>query len=157
MVSEAPGNINLPSGYRVIYEVPFKTMYLDEVSSTVVTIWNSNSANITDEDYRKDAEDTVKLIRDLEAHHMISDHRDNKFNISAELQKWYADLIATVLGNSSFEKCAVIITSDLNLLSALEEIRTNLVEQGERVKISYKFFADYREAEKWIESKSAKG
>lgn len=156
MVSEAPGNVNLPSSYRIIYQVPFKTMFLDEASSTVVTIWNSNSASITDEDYRKDAEDTVLLIRDLRTHHMISDHRENRFNISAELQKWYADLIATVLGNSSFEKCAVIITSDLNLLSALEEIRTNLVEQGDKVKISYKFFAEFKEAEKWIESKSNK-
>lgn len=155
MVSEATGNVNLPSSYRVIYQVAFKTMYMDDDTSTVVTIWNANSSGISDEDYRKDAEDTVKLIRDLEARHMISDHRENRFQISAELQKWYSDLIATVLGNSSFEKCAVIITSDLNLLSALEEIRTNLVEKGDRVKISYKFFGEFKEAEKWIDSKSS--
>jgi hypothetical protein len=153
MVSTAPENNEIPSTFKIVYQVPFKTMYLNESTSTIITIWNLNSAEISDEEYKKDAEDTVQLIRDSKAHNMISDHRENKFNISPDLQKWYADLIAKVLGHSSFERCAVIITSDLNLLSALEEIRTNLTDLGDQVKISYRFFADYKEAEKWIHGK----
>ncbi len=154
MVSSAPNNNEIPSSFKIVYQVPFKTMYLNDGTSTIITIWNSNSAEISDDDYKRDAEDTVQLIRDSHAHYMISDHRENKFNISPDLQKWYSNLIAQVLGKSNFEKCAVIITSDLNLLSALEEIRENLTELGDEVKISYRFFADYKEAEKWIHGKA---
>jgi len=152
-VTAAPMHNPLPGSYEVIYEVPFKTMYLNRLSGTVITIWNANSANISDEDYKKDAEDTVTLIRDSDAKHMISDHRENRFIISEELQKWYAGLIAYVLGNSSFEKCAVVITSDLNLLSALEEIKNTIEDAEKDHTIQYRFFNDFKDAEKWVVSR----
>lgn len=143
----------LPKSYEVIYEVPFKTMYFNENTSTIITIWNSKSEFISDEDYRKDAESTVELIRDSEAKNMISDHRENRFNISEDLQKWYAGLIAYVLGQSNFEKCAVIVTENLNLLSALEEIKANIEAAEKDHTIQYRFFNEFKEAEKWIFSK----
>jgi len=139
-----------PKSYEVIYEVPFKAMYFNEDTGTIITVWNSKSEFITDEEYKKDAEDTVELIRDSDAKYMISDHRENKFNISEDLQKWYAGLIAYVLGNSSFEKCAVIITDDLNLLSALEEIKSNIENAEKDHIIQYRFFNEFKEAEKWV-------
>ena len=154
-MSVAPLGKELPESFEVIYEVPFKTVYFDADKSTIITVWNANSELITDEDYKTDAESTVELIRDSEAKFMISDHRENKFNISGDLQKWYADLIADVLGDSSFEKCAVIITDDLNLLSALEEIKTNIENADKEHTIQYRFFNEFREAEKWIGSKQA--
>ncbi len=154
MVS-TPLDQGIPESYKVLYEVSFKTMYFNEELSTIITIWNEKSANISDEDYKADAEDTVELIRDFEAHYMISDHRLNRFNISPDLQKWYAQLIANVLGNSGFEKCAVIITDDLNLLSALEEIKQNLEKLEGDGTIQYKFFNNFSDAEKWIYAKSA--
>lgn len=154
MVTSSPLDQEIPDSYMVVYEVPFKTMYLNPESSTIITIWNDNSANISDEDYKSDAEDTMDLIRDSDAHYMISDHRQNKFNISPDLQKWYAELIANVLGRSSFEKCAVIITDDLNLLSALEEIKTNIEKSEVEPKIAYKFFNGFKEAERWISAKA---
>jgi hypothetical protein len=143
----------IPASYRVIYEAEFKTMYFDESLSTIITVWNANSFHITENEYKQDAEKTVKLIRNSQAKNMISDHRENKFNISPELQNWYSALIATELGKSGFEKCAVVINSDLNLLSALEEIRTNLAKMGNEVRIAYKFFNEFKEAVTWINSK----
>lgn len=154
MVSSAPLDNEIPSTYEVIYEALFKTMYFDKNSSTVITIWNAESANINDEDYKLDAEKTVKLIRSSHAKYMISDHRENKFQISEELQKWYSDLLAIELGKSGFEKCAVVITTDLNLLSALEEIKTNLERQGDEVRISYRFFNEFKDATTWINSRN---
>jgi hypothetical protein len=152
-VSAAPMPHELPKSYEVVYEVPFKTMYLNHDSGTIITIWNSKSEFISDDDYRRDAEDTVEIIRDSDARFMISDHRENKFNISLDLQKWYAELIADELGNSNFEKCAVIISSDLNLLSALEEIKTNIEKAKKDHTILYRFFSDFKEAEKWVLAK----
>lgn len=154
MVSSAPLDNEIPSSYEVIYEASFKTMYFDKNSSTVITIWNSESEKITDNDYKLDSERTVKLIRNSNAKYMISDHRENRFRISEELQKWYSELIAHELGKSGFEKCAVVITTDLNLLSALEEIKTNLESQGDEVRISYKFFNEFKDAMTWINSKN---
>ncbi len=153
MVSSAPNDNDIPASFQVIYETGFKTIYFNEELSTILTIWNANSEHITDDDYRNDAEATMDLIRDSDAHHMISDHRENKFNISPDLQKWYAELIAHVLGNSSFKKCAVVITTDLNLLSALEEIKSNIENSEEENTIAYKFFNSMKDAEKWINSK----
>lgn len=153
MVSSDPNENGIPDSYKVIYQIAFKTMYFDENTGTVITIWNSNSANITDEDYMNDTEATMDLIRESEAKFMISDHRENRFIISPDLQKWYAELIAHVLGNSSFEKCAVVITTDLNLLSALEEIRTNIESSDNDNTIAFKFFNGMKDAEKWINSK----
>jgi len=144
---------SFPSSYRVIYDVPFKKMYLNEVDGTIVTVWNERSQDISEEDYRQDARNMMNLIKDTDAHFMITDHRENRFTISPELQKWYADLIAQVLGNSGFEKCAVIVTSDLNLLSALEEIRSNLQQMGNGLKMEYRFFNDMEHAEQWIHSR----
>ena len=152
-MSVAPMANDLPKSYEVVYEVPFKTMYLNRDSGTIITIWNSKSEFISDDDYRKDAQDTVEIIRDSDARYMISDHRENKFNISSDLQRWYAELIAYELGNSNFEKCAVIITSDLNLLSALEEIKTNIEKAQKDHAILYRFFGDFKEAEKWVLAK----
>jgi hypothetical protein len=152
-VSVAPMSNEMPKAYEVVYEVPFKTMYLNRDTGTIITIWNSKSEFITNEEYKKDAEDTVELIRDVDAKYMISDHRENRFKISEDLQKWYATLIAYVLGNSSFEKCAVIITTDLNLLSALEEIKNNIENAEKDHTILYRFFNDFKEAEKWVSSK----
>ena len=153
-MASLPQDNEIPASFEVIYDVGFKTMYFDEESSTIITIWNTKSENITDADYKKDSEATVTLIQDSDAHYMISDHRENRFNISPDLQKWYAALIANVLGNSSFEKCAVIITSDLNLLSALEEIRINILKMEVEPKIAYRFFANFKEAKKWIYTKA---
>lgn len=154
MATSSPRDNEIPASYEVIYDVGFKTMYFDEALSAIITVWNSKSANISDAEYKKDAEDTVVLIKDADAHYMISDHRENKFNISPDLQKWYADLIAHVLGGSSLEKCAVIITTDLNLLSALEEIRTNIQKMDGDIKITYRFFGGFKEAERWIHTKA---
>jgi hypothetical protein len=147
-------NNELPGSYEVIYEISFKTMYFNPETSTIITVWNSKSAFMSDQDYKSDAEATVELIKDSEARFMISDHRENKFNISDELKQWYAELIAHVLGNSGFEKCAVIITDDLNLLSALEEIKTNIEKAEKDHTILYRFFNDLKEAEKWMISKN---
>jgi hypothetical protein len=152
-VSVAPMPNELPESYEVIYEVAFKTMYFDPETEIIITVWNPSSEFITDENYRTDAEETVKLILDSEAKYMITDHRENKFQISDELQKWYASLIAHVLGNSGFEKCAVIITENLNLLSALEEIKSNIEEAEKNHTIQYRFFNEFKDAEKWILSK----
>ena len=153
-MSAAPTANELPESYEVIYEVAFKTMYFNPGTETIITIWNDKSEFITDEDYKSDAESMVELILDSDAKYMISDHRENKFNISDDLQKWYAALIAHVLGNSSFEKCAVIITDDLNLLSALEEIKSNIELAEKDHVIQYRFFNEFKEAEKWILSKN---
>jgi len=153
-VSSAPFDNGIPSSYEAIYEAPFKTMYFDKNTSTVITIWNLESAKINDNDYKLDAEKTIKLIRNSHAKFMISDHRENRFRISEELQKWYSELIAHELGKSGFEKCAVVITTDLNLLSALEEIKTNLESQGDEVRISYKFFNEFKDALNWVNSKN---
>jgi hypothetical protein len=154
MVSSIPLDNEIPSSYEVIYDASFKTMYFDKNSSTIITIWNRESEKITDNDYKLDSEKTVKLIRNSHAKYMISDHRENRFRISEELQKWYSELIAHELGKSGFEKCAVVITTDLNLLSALEEIKTNLESQGDEVRIAYKFFNEFKDAATWINSKN---
>lgn len=154
MASTYPQDNEIPASYEVIYDVGFKIMFFDEALSTIITMWNSKSATISVEDYKKDAEDTVELIRNTDAHYLITDHRENKFNISPDLQKWYAELIAHVLGNGRLEKCAVIITTDLNLLSALEEIKTNIQQMEGEIKIAYRFFSDFKEAEKWIHTKA---
>ncbi len=151
-MSVAPMNSELPESYEVIYEVPFKTMYFNPDTGTIITIWNSKSAFISDDDYRQDAEATMDLIRESDARFMISDHRENRFNISPDLQKWYAELIAHVLGSSSFEKCAVVITTDLNLLSALEEIKNNIENAEKDHTILYRFFNELKDAEKWVAS-----
>jgi hypothetical protein len=44
----------------------------------------------------------------------------------------------------------------LNLLSALEEIKSNIEESEEDHTIQYRFFNEFREAEKWVSSKTSK-
>ena len=154
MLSQATGNDMIPASYELIYKVPFKTMYMDRGLLTVISVWNAQSEFLTDADYKKDIEDSMYLMKENNIHGMISDNRCNKFNISEDLQKWQADLVSYVLGNSSFEKCAVIVSADLNLLSALEEIKTQVENAGNPHDIFYRFFNQFREAHQWLISKN---
>ncbi len=140
----------IPHEFKLVYQVDFKDVYLNERSKTILIIWNSNSAYLSPETYREDVLHNIELFKENGAVYWVSDYRQNKFKITDDLQYWYVNEIAEKLEDLGLRKTAVIIDADLSMLGSLEEISARLLKERGVHKIPHRFFPTIDEAFKWV-------
>ena len=139
----------IPDSYVKVYHTTFKTVYVDESAKILLILWNLKSANISAEEYKEDDLYNSVLVGKYDIEYFISDVTHNKFNITPELQLWYADEAMKKLEETGLLRCGIIMDADLNMLGSLEEIASNVLRRNGFQKIPHRFFKNLDEALKW--------
>lgn len=146
--------IKVPASYVEVHKVPFKTVYMNNNTRTMMLTWNSNSQFLSDEEYKQDEQKLADLVKEHRPRFLIADAHDNKFDINDELQMWYASTIVPQLERAGLEKCAILIEENLRLMSSIEEIAGNVKEIHGQQRIPHRFFSNREKAESWLHSSS---
>ena len=149
MMSEQNPPTEIPSSYTFINESLLKTFYLNDKEKTLIMVWKGGVDN-DDMQYKDDSFHSIDLINKYKINFLVSDTRKSEFTISPDLQVWYAEEIVPQLEENGLKKCAIILNDDLNMLSALEEISSNVLRSQGVQKIPHRFFSTLTDAFKWL-------
>jgi hypothetical protein len=145
-----PGEIEIPDSFTTIYQTLYKKVLFDEKSKTILTLWNEQSAHISEEEYKKDALYTTQLILKSKALHLLADNRENKFPITPEIQRWYIESISTMFSNHQGNKCALLVNENLLLHQVFDETSTKAANFANTPKVEIRFFTRFDEAYRWL-------
>lgn len=142
---------NIPGSFKTIYETNYKEVFFDSNSKIILTSWNEQSAYITDDEYKKDAVNNVQLIKKYKAINILADNRGNRFQITADVQRWYKESVTPLIGDHKMNKWAIVVMDDNLLLhNLLDEAATRALKMPSQKKANVRFFSALDEAFKWL-------
>lgn len=145
-----PGEVEIPDSFINIYQTLYKKVFFNKESKTILTLWNEQSAHITEEEYKKDALHTAQLIVKNKALNLLADNRENKFPLTPEIQRWYIESISNMFSLHTGNKCALLVNENLLLHQVFDETSSKAANLTKTQQVEIRFFTRFNEAFKWL-------
>lgn len=127
-----------------------KTNYQEfsyEESTKILTIiWQKNTSEMNDEEYKDEQMQTLKFIRELHPNKLLINSQSLDYVINPEMQIWTDENLVKPCIEVGIEKFAFVMPADLFALVSIEQA----VEENESQLQRTKFFDSVDTAKHWL-------
>ena len=129
-----------------IYKDEFIQFFHDKDNSIISFHWSKNTERIIEYKFKSLLTKGLELLKTHPSKYLISDHRQQKFVVVPELQKWIATEILPNIFKYGIVKYAIIESEEFVFRLATEMT----IKEDKQKKYDVQFFNNIDKAKKWF-------
>lgn len=131
---------------KILLRHEYITIKFDEQLEIIYCIWNENSANITEQEFRNIILKMIEFINKYIPLYVLSNESKRNFHYNENTQKWVIDIMQITFVNANIKKYAIILPQDFVISISTKE----LIEEVSNTVTKVAYFDTEEEAKQWF-------
>ncbi len=128
------------------YESDFIKINIDTDKDYIEAIRKLKTAFMTEEDYKRDVVDWIKIIETNKSKYQLVDDRDMKFIIAPEFQTWINENLVAPAVKAGLKKVAFLESPEIFAQVSVEQ----LMDDRKDTILKVQYFEDEDKAKNWL-------
>lgn len=129
-----------------IYKSPYWKIYFEATNSLIVSRWDENSSELTNEVYKTEMETYTQFVEKYNATKALVDCFKFGFTISVNIQEWTNENMFPRIRAVGQDRVAILMPEEIITQLSLEQV----MEEANGLNFSTNYFSNEPEARKWL-------
>lgn len=129
-----------------VYKSAYWAIFYDEEWKLLTPVWNNNSENLTEDEYKAEMENYVELVEKHGPKQLLIDCREFYFPIAPTVQEWIDKTIFPRVLAVGVRHVAIVIPSELIANLSVQQA----MEESEGAKFTTRYFDNSEDAKQWL-------
>ncbi|TAE13188.1 MAG: hypothetical protein EAZ95_11465 [Bacteroidetes bacterium] len=133
-----------------VYKSVYWAILYDKETHLLTPIWNSTSADMTEESYKSEMENYVELVEKYEPKQLLIDCQEFYFPIAPHIQEWIDATIFPRVLAVGVKHVAIVVPSEIIANISVQQA----MEEPKGTKFVTRYFDKRTDANQWLLSVS---
>ncbi len=130
----------------LFYQSPFLKIEYQPENKLLITTWNVQDINFSDDDYKNEVLNYVRAVERYDVKAIIVDTRNYRFPLTPSLNQWTVENITPKLAANGVKRMAYVMPTDVLSKLGVELLASTAQTKGTIIR---QMFDDYEQAYNW--------